>query len=72
MIKVIKTGELPKKNVPQFRITCSKCGTIFECTAEDCRRIPASQGFWAWAILCPVCHEECSDWQGGSAKWEWF
>ena len=69
MINIIKRGNPHKR---EFRVECDKCGTIFECAAEDCHRIPAGQGFWTWAILCPVCHEECSDWQGGNGKWEWI
>ena len=69
MIKIVKECHDNIKPAKKFEVTCNKCHSIFQCDENDCRRAPVCQGFWAWAILCPVCHNECVDWQGGCDRW---
>ena len=66
MITIIEKHYPEQKH---FRIKCGKCTSIFECDASDCMHIPAGQGFWVYAIKCPVCHHICADRQGDDCEW---
>ena len=70
MIKVIKTGSVDAMVKKVFRITCKRCDGVFECDEEDFYYIPASYHGMVEAIDCPMCHEMCYNWQGGSKGWK--
>lgn len=55
-VTIIKEGKIPER---RFRVTCKKCGTVFEFLDTD-----ALQGFDdeketkpMWGINCPLCNE---------------
>lgn len=38
--------------------TCKKCGTEFNCSAEDCSYSDLLRDRW-WGIDCPTCGKSC-------------
>ena len=55
MIKIIKGPD------QQYRITCKRCGTIFECDDSDFHEEIAGHGMTDYVVYCPTCHKVCSE-----------
>lgn len=56
MIKILKEGKLPNKNIKRiYKTTCSNCSCEFEFEKEDCiaveRRLDGNM-----TVECPYCH----------------
>jgi len=57
MIKVIKEGYVPKVIIPQYRIKCDHCHTVFECDKTDTWFKMMGHGEGGQYINCPKCGE---------------
>ena len=57
-MKIIKRNELP---IEIKRITCKKCGSIFEFTKDECKATSQlgvmHDGLGSYNINCPVCNK---------------
>ena len=54
-ITIIKKGKIPEK---RFRVTCKRCGTIYEFLDTDAHQEFAENEFKPkWGINCPLCNE---------------
>ena len=49
MIQIIKRGSVPK-----YRVTCSRCGTVFSCESIDLETDIVRE--WGY-IDCPLCSD---------------
>ena len=54
-ITIIKEGRVPEK---KFRVTCKRCGTIYEFLDTDARKgCDEKELKLMWSINCPLCGE---------------
>lgn len=60
MIKVIHVPGVPKHMKHQYRVTCGRCGTIFECDDNDFHTEIVGHGDSDDLVYCPTCNESCS------------
>lgn len=58
MIKVIKAPA--PKAIANYRVTCKRCGTIFECNTNDFRNEIVGHGDCDEIVHCPTCGNSCS------------
>ena len=61
MIKVISRPKAPKHIKHQYKVTCKRCGTVFECDDEDFHEIIAGFHDTDYVVNCPTCHDHCSN-----------
>lgn len=58
MIRVIKAPA--PKEIANYRVTCKRCGTIFECNTNDFRNEIVGHGDYDEIVHCPTCGNSCS------------
>ena len=58
MIKIIRAPKPAK--IAQYRVTCKRCGTIFECDSTDFHNIIVGHRDSDTVVNCPICGSHCS------------
>lgn len=53
-IKIIKEGKIPER---KFRVTCKRCGTVFEFLNTDAMPEYKDLNKLRFSINCPICGE---------------